>query len=294
MINEVDNLPRRQIQVAGHSMSLVDVGDGPPVYFLHGNVTYSYTWRNIIPFVSMRYRCLAPDRIGMGDSELEFPSGSGSYRFDDQVESFELLVELTEPERPIVLVGHEMGAAAAIHYARRNPHRVASLVLIEGVFRVTNDTTFDADVRDMLLRVRSEEGEHLVLEENVLVERYLPRLTLRVLTATEMDNYRRPFTKPGEPRRALLSTVRQLPLQSTPGPIDMLVEDNRLWCAQTTIPKFVVGGVPGFLVPPAVLGTAARWRKAEVASVPGLHFLTEDSPARITALLIDWLDAIGF
>jgi len=43
-----------------------------------------------------------------------------------------------------------------------------------------------------------------------------------------------------------------------------------------------------------VLGTAARWKKTEVASVPGLHFLTEDSPARLTALLIDWLEAIGF
>ena len=294
MINEADKLPRRQIQVAGHSMSLVDVGEGPPVYFLHGNVTYSYTWRNIIPFVSLRYRCIAPDRIGMGDSELEFPSGSGSYRFDDGVESLELLVELTEPEPPIVLVGHELGAATAIEYARRNPDRVASLVLIEGVFRVTNDTLFDPDLRDLLLAARSEEGEHLVMEENVLIDRYLPRLTLRVLSAAEIDSYRRPFPKPGEPRRALLSLIRQLPIQSTPGPIDGLVEANRLWCSQSPIPKFVVGGVPGHLVPPAVLGTAARWKKTEVASVPGLHFLTEDSPARLTALLIDWLEAIGF
>ena len=204
------------------------------------------------------------------------------------------LVELTEPERPVVLVGHELGAAIAIEYARRNPSRVDSLVLIEGVFRVTNDATFDPDVRETLLRARSEEGEQLVLQENILIERYLPRLTLRVLTAGEMEAYRRPFAKPGEPRRALLSALRQLPLQSSPGPIDALVEDNRLWCSQSTIPKFVVGGVPGFLVPPPVLGTAARWKKTEVASVPGLHFLTEDSPARVTALVIDWLETIGF
>ncbi len=128
-------------------MSLVDVGTGPPVFFLHGNVTYSYSWRNIIPYLAFHHRCIAMDRIGMGDSELVFPSGQHSYSFEEQLESLETLVELTEPDRPIVLVTHELGSALAVQLARRNPQRVAGLTMIEGVLRVSNDSIFDEDVR---------------------------------------------------------------------------------------------------------------------------------------------------
>lgn len=293
MINEIDNNPRRQLQVVGHTMSLVDVGEGPPIFFLHGNVTYSYVWRNVIPYLSMRNRCIALDRIGMGESELQFPSGPGSYPFEEQLENLGSLIELTEPDRRIVLIAHELGSALAVQFARRNPSMVAGLVMIEGVLRVTNDATFDEDLREFLLRVRGQDGEQMVLRENRLIEEYLPRLTSRQLTSREMEAYRRPYLQPGESRRAMLSMIRQLPLQSSPGPIDALVEENRLWCAQESIPKLVIGGRPGFLVSQPILASTAKWAETEVATVPGIHFLMEDSPARLTALILDWLDELG-
>lgn len=293
MINEIDNNPRRQVQVVGHTMSLVDVGVGPCVFFLHGNATYSYTWRNLLPYFSFRHRCIAPDRIGMGESELEFPSGPGSYTFQDQLENLESLVELTEPDGPIVVVTHELGSALAVQFARRNPARVAGLVMIDGVLRVTNDATFDQDLRDFLLRARSEEGEQMVLRDNLIIEQYLPRLTVRQLRPKEMEAYRRPYLQPGESRRAMLSMIRQLPIQSDPGPMNDMVEENRLWCAQESVPKLVIGGRPGFLVTQPILASTAKWAETEVATVPGLHFLTEDSPARLTALILDWLDKLG-
>jgi haloalkane dehalogenase len=275
-------------------MSVAAAGDrGPAIVFLHGNATYSYTWRNLIPYLAQRGRCLAPDLLGMGDSELIFPSGASSYSFADQTSQLGLLVEILVPTGPIVLVGHELGAAMAIQLARRNPERVAGLVFIEGVFRISNDAQFDLDVRKFLAGVRGEGGEDMVLAENLLVERYLPRLTSRTLTPAEMAAYRRPFPRVGESRRAMLSMARQLPLQSGAGPIDQLVEQSRLWSVQSRVPKLVIGGNPGFLVPPTILGTAARWKSTTVASVRGLHFLTEDSPARITTLILDWLTEIG-
>lgn len=293
MINEIDSNPRRQLRVVGHTMSLVDVGRGPPVFFLHGNVTSSYVWRNIIPYLAFGYRCIALDRIGMGESELVVPSGPGSYAFDEQLETLETVIELTEPDRPIVLVTHELGTALAVQFARREPRRVAGLVMIEGVLRVSNDSTFDKDLQDFLMRVRGEEGEQMVLRDNLLIEKYLPRLTSRKLTDREMETYRRPYLQPGESRRAMLSMMRQLPLQSSSGPIDSMVEENRLWCAQEPISKLVIGGRPGFLVPLPVLASTGKWAETTVASVPGLHFLMEDSPARITALVLDWLDEIS-
>ena len=62
---ENDSL-RRYVSVHGVPMAYVDVGEGDPIVFLHGNPTPSYLWRNIIPHALPFGRCLAPDYPGMG------------------------------------------------------------------------------------------------------------------------------------------------------------------------------------------------------------------------------------
>lgn len=292
MIEAEDRVPRKAIRVVGRTMSVATAGEGPAVVLLHGNATYSYMWRNLIPFLVRQHRCLAPDLFGMGRSDVVFPSGATSYGFLDQTAQLEILIEMLAPRGPVVLVGHELGATMAIQYARKNPGNVAGLVLIEGIFRISNDALFDVDIRRFLTDVRGESGEDLVLRDNMIIEHWLPRLTARTLTPAEMTAYRAPHARPGESRRAMLSMIRQLPLRSNPGPIDELAEQSRLWCAQSRIPKLVIGGDPGFLIPPSILGTAARWSTTTVAKVPGRHYLTEDSPARLTALILDWLATI--
>jgi pimeloyl-ACP methyl ester carboxylesterase len=59
---------RKRVKVRDTSMAYVDVGEGDPIVFLHGNPTPSYLWRNIIPRVLPFGRCLAPDYVGMGNS----------------------------------------------------------------------------------------------------------------------------------------------------------------------------------------------------------------------------------
>ena len=72
-------LPKSFANVNGKKMAYFETGTGDPILFLHGNPTSSYLWRNIIPHVQDLGRCIAPDLIGMGDSEkLENP-GPGSY-----------------------------------------------------------------------------------------------------------------------------------------------------------------------------------------------------------------------
>src|SRR5262245_52031152 len=74
----IDPHERRRLQILSTEMSYVDVGQGDPIVFLHGNPTWSYVWRNIIPYVARLGRCFAPDLIGMGQSGK---SGTGGYRF---------------------------------------------------------------------------------------------------------------------------------------------------------------------------------------------------------------------
>ena len=60
---------KRRVTVDGLSMAYVEEGAGDPIVFLHGNPTSSYLWRNVIPHVAPLGRCIAPDLIGMGDSQ---------------------------------------------------------------------------------------------------------------------------------------------------------------------------------------------------------------------------------
>jgi pimeloyl-ACP methyl ester carboxylesterase len=77
MINPAD---KRHIEVRGLSVAFHDIGSGDPIVFLHGNPTSSFLWRNIIRHVQGFGRCIAPDLIGMGDSE-KLPNSNGYLRW---------------------------------------------------------------------------------------------------------------------------------------------------------------------------------------------------------------------
>ena len=69
MISATFPYQKKRQRVLGLEMAYVDEGQGDPIVFLHGNPTFSYIWRNIIPHVQALGRCIAPDLIGMGDSQ---------------------------------------------------------------------------------------------------------------------------------------------------------------------------------------------------------------------------------
>ena len=69
---------KKRRRVLGSEMAYVEVGEGDPIVLLHGNPTSSYLWRNVIPQLQPRGRCIAPDLIGMGDSDKLPNSGPGS------------------------------------------------------------------------------------------------------------------------------------------------------------------------------------------------------------------------
>ena len=80
-ISAVDKYERKRVAVLDSEMAYVDTGSGAPVVFLHGNPTSSYLWRNIMPYFEGLGRLIAPDLIGMGDSEKLPESGVGRYTF---------------------------------------------------------------------------------------------------------------------------------------------------------------------------------------------------------------------
>jgi pimeloyl-ACP methyl ester carboxylesterase len=72
---------KQRRRILDSEMAYVEVGEGDPIALLHGNPTSSYLWRNVLPHLQLLGRCIAPDLIGMGDSDKLPDSGPGSYRF---------------------------------------------------------------------------------------------------------------------------------------------------------------------------------------------------------------------
>src|SRR5258706_6110135 len=91
--------------IAGLKMAYFDTGKGDPIVFLHGNPTSSYVWRNIIPYVQGLGRCIAPDLIGMGDSQ-KLPD-SHSYTFSLNEDYLDALFNSLDIKRNIIFVVHD-------------------------------------------------------------------------------------------------------------------------------------------------------------------------------------------
>ena len=96
--------------IHGTNMAYVDEGSGDPIVFLHGNPTSSYLWRNVIPHVEDLGRVIAPDLVGMGDSEkLENPNAD-SYKFVEHRKYLFGLLEALEVEENVTLVVQDWGS----------------------------------------------------------------------------------------------------------------------------------------------------------------------------------------
>src|SRR5262249_18631777 len=94
---------RKHVSVLDTNMAYVDVGEGDPIVFLHGNPTPSYLWRNIIPYLLPYGRCLAPDYVGMGNSGA---APGGSYRFVDHRRYLDAWFDALDLKRNVILVVH--------------------------------------------------------------------------------------------------------------------------------------------------------------------------------------------
>jgi haloalkane dehalogenase len=113
------------LEFDGYRMHYVDEGEGEPVLLLHGEPTWSYLWRNIIP--QLPGRKVAPDLIGFGRSDK--PEEIGWYSYDRHVASVAELVDALDL-RDLTLVVHDWGGPIGLRYAVEHPDRVARLVVL--------------------------------------------------------------------------------------------------------------------------------------------------------------------
>ncbi|MEJ8571033.1 haloalkane dehalogenase [Microbaculum marinum] len=279
--------PQSRITVAGADIAYVDTGvpDGRPVVFLHGNPTSSYLWRNIIPYAAKTHRCLAPDLAGMGNSG---PLPAGGYTLADHLAVTDAWFEAMDLTG-VTLVIHDWGSSIGMDWARRNPDRVAGIVHMEAIVAPRMWADFPEGRDTLFRRLRSEEGEKLVLEENFFVETVLPRSILRELTGEEMDTYRAPFPTP-ESRLPTLVWPRQIPIEGEPADVVALVERYGAFMKDSPIPKLFLNATPGAIVSTEKVRDICRsWANQREVQIKGIHFVQEDCPDEIGQALAAFL-----
>lgn len=284
---------KQTIVVNGKRMAYVEMGTGDPIVFQHGNPTSSYLWRNIMPGLASRGRCIAVDLIGMGDSEkLENP-GPDSYRYAEHREYLFAAWEQLGISENVTFVVHDWGSALGFDWAMHNPDKTRGIAYMEGIVRPLTWDEWPEAIHSLFQGFRSDAGESMVLEKNVFVERVLPGSVLRGLTEDEMAVYRRPFENEGEDRRPTLTWPRQIPLAGEPEDVCAVVLSYAEWLTQSHLPKLFVNADPGAILTGRQREFCRSFPNQTEVTVAGQHFIQEDSPAEIAAAINAWLDTLG-
>lgn len=280
----------KYLEVHGQRMHYIEEGKGDPVLFLHGNPTSSYLWRNIIPYLSSQARCIAPDLIGMGQSDKpDIP-----YRFFDHYRYVEDFIEQMGLKN-ITLVIHDWGSGLGFHYARQHPENIKGIAFMEAIYRPMSWEDFPMDFKVGFKLMRTPYiGWAMISGMNVFVRQVLPQAIVRKLSDEEMRRYSEPY-----PTVASRKPVRQwpceIPIDGEPADVHQAVSDYYLWLQQTTIPKLFFYAHPGGII----REKQVAWIRQNLPNIkavdigPGIHFIQEDNPHLIGEELAEWYPSLS-
>jgi len=265
----------------------VEVGQGRPILFLHGNPTWSYVWRNILPIVAEQGRAIAVDLVGMGRSSKP----EILYRFADHSAYLDAFIQILGL-RNLTIVLHDWGSALGFHYACRHPDNVRAMAFFEAILApIPGWGALPRDLRQMFQSFRDPAvGCRLIIEENMFIEKVLPAGISRTLTEREMEFYREPYLKP-EARAPLWRWPNEVPIAGQPEDVHEVVAAYNAWLKKTPIPKLLLHARPGALMDEQVVD----WCRQSLPNLTtvdlgqGRHYLQEDHPEFIGRSIASWL-----
>ena len=285
-------LTKQRVAVLDRHMAYHTRGDGPPVLLLHGNPTSSYLWRTVLPELEGCGRLIAPDLIGMGDSDKLKPADAQTYTFATHRRHLWEFIDRVVGDEPVVLVLHDWGTALGFDWAHHHPGRVAAIAYMEGIVRpLAGWHEWSAAAVPVFQGFRSDAGEDLILNRNLFIERVLPGSVLGSISDAAMTEYRRPFLA-REDRWPTLSWPRSIPIAGEPADVVDIVEGYARWLMTTDTPKLFINAEPGAILTGAVREFARQFPNQQEVTVPGSHFIQEDSGPQIGVAIRDWLTGL--
>ena len=261
-------------------MHYVDEGGGDPVLLLHGEPTWSFLWRRIIPpLVAAGGRAVAPDLIGFGRSDK--PNDVGWYSYDRHVESVVRLVEELDLTG-LTLVVHDWGGPIGLRVAVEHEARVERLVILDtgvGAGSAPSETW---------LRFRAVVRE---LGGGLDIGRLVAAGTAHGLTDEVRAAYDAPFPTP-ESKAGALAFPELVPTDlehPNAAPMNRVRDALRGWRK----PALVVWGAEDAVLPPRIAGRFVELTPGAQGPllVEGAgHFLQEDRPDEVATAILEFLE----
>ncbi|MBD2446574.1 alpha/beta fold hydrolase [Nostoc sp. FACHB-152] len=176
-----------------------------PVILLHGIVSQSYSWRNIMPaLASQGTRAIAPDWIGYGFSAMP-EKRDFAYTPDAFIQALEGFIQALKIEKFSLVVQGFLGSVG-LQYALRHPEKIANIAILNAP--ISTNTKLPWKLKQMGLPLAGE----MITQDPLLVDRTLEGGSRYRIEDKDLDVYRRPFLKTSAAGRGLLSTIRNLQL----------------------------------------------------------------------------------
>lgn len=248
-----------------------------PVVLLHGLVSQSYSWRDVMPALAEQgFRTIAPDWLGYGYSSKP-DRRDFAYTPDAYVEALGGLVDALELER-FHLVAQGFLGSVGIQYALRHPDRVDRLAIFNAP--IVQTAKLPWKIQQMGLPLVGD----MMTQDPLLVDRTLEGGGGYRVEDADLDVYRRPWLKSSDVGRALLTTIQKLNLKTVTAEIESGLQ-------QWDHPLLIGWGMRDPWLPAEAAKTFANSLKtAEFAELWEVgHYVQEDWHEKVSEALLTFL-----
>ena len=279
-------------------------GDGSTIVMIHGQPTWSYLWRNVIPHLENNHHVIALDLIGFGKSDQP----DIQYLATDHAKYLQGFMDALELEE-ITLVIHDWGSILGFNFAAKNAERVKAIAFLEALvqtgpveapygpvkIKLSGAREFSfAQFAKILARIKTPDvGEIMILEDNFFMEQLVMPSFADLLTEVEKNAYREPFAE-GKNRQPMLQFPRDAPLDGkTPAyTVEMVDNYSQYLRERANLPKLLLHLSDGFLI----TRWDVEWIRRNLNDMtihnmgPGGHFMQEFNPDGIGQAIAIWMD----
>jgi haloalkane dehalogenase len=266
----------KRVEVDGLTVAYRELGEGPAVLLLHGWPTSSYLWREVMPPIAAANRVVAIDLPGFGATDKPLDA---DYGFDFHAGVLDGFLAALGIER-VALGVHDLGGPIGLDWARRNPDRVSALALLN---TLVYPEFSDAVLAFVDACAKAETRRFLSSPEGLEAAMQLGLADPTELTDEVLAAVREPFAT-ADARTALMDAGKGL----EPAGFERIAA----WLPTIEFPVRVVYGAQDRILPEiaeTMERLAADVPQADVTALPDCgHFLQEESPAEIGALLAEF------
>ena len=270
----------RLLNVRGLKLHCVERGEGELTLMLHGWLDHAGSFDLLAPLLPGR--TVAMDFRGHGDSQWVGPGGF--YHFVEYIADLDGALEVLSPQEPVRIVGHSMGAAAALIYAALRPGRVSHLTMIDAVPLSISTEEVPARLGSYLEDLRQMPRKRRRVDSVADAAQRLMRNNAS-LSETAARLLAHGGASP-DPEQDNALAWKWDPLLRAHSPLPITEEVVQLVCAKATVPILVIRGEAGMLPTEPDLRSRFPHLKISVHTIPGTgHHAHLDAPGALASLI---------